>query len=98
MKRNSESSTTLCCTCGEKISVSIPELKYRSISPTTHAKALPQPKPWAIRQHLVMSSVRSRDIVYAEWPDLRRLEDFLKLLDVVNDAFNVHRQRYSELA
>jgi hypothetical protein len=35
-------------------------------------------------------SVRRRDIACAEWPYIRRFEHFLQLLDVVDDAFNVH--------
>ncbi len=37
-----------------------------------------------------MSAIRSRDVAWAEWPYIRRFEHFLELLDVVNDAFNVH--------
>ena len=43
-----------------------------------------------------MPSIRSRDIACAEWPDVRSLEHFLKLLDIVNNAFNVHSEQYSE--
>ncbi len=45
-----------------------------------------------------MPSVRSRDIACAEGPDIQGLEHFLKLLDVVNNAFNVHWEQYSEPA
>ena len=37
-----------------------------------------------------MPSVRSRDVVCAEWPYIRRFEHLLQLLDLVDDAFNVH--------
>jgi len=30
-----------------------------------------------------------------EWPNIRRFEHFLKLLDVVNDALNVHASQSS---
>ena len=45
-----------------------------------------------------MPSIRSRDIAFAEGPDVRGLEHFLKLPDVVNNAFNVHPEQYSEPA
>ena len=45
-----------------------------------------------------MPSVRSRDIACAEGPDVRCLEHFLKLPDVLNHAFNVHPEQYSESA
>jgi hypothetical protein len=37
-----------------------------------------------------MPPIRSREVACAEWSNVRRFEHFLKLLDVVNDAFNVH--------
>jgi len=45
-----------------------------------------------------MPSIHSRDIACAEGPDVRGLEHFLKLPDVVNNAFNVHPEQYSEPA
>jgi hypothetical protein len=43
-----------------------------------------------MREHFVVPAIRSRDVACAEWPDVRRFEHFLQLLDVVNDAFDVH--------
>ena len=43
-----------------------------------------------MRERFVVPSIRSTDIAWAEWPYIRRFEHFLQLLDVVNDAFNVH--------
>jgi hypothetical protein len=34
--------------------------------------------------------IGSGDVACAEWPDIRRFEHFLELLNLVNDAFNVH--------
>jgi hypothetical protein len=48
-----------------------------------------------MREHLVVPAIRSRDVVYAEWPNIRRLEHFLYLLNLVNDAFNVHASQSS---
>ena len=41
-------------------------------------------------EHLVVSSVGGRDVARAERPNVRGFEHFLDLLDVVDDAFNVH--------
>src|ERR1700746_820131 len=56
---------------------------------------LPQPKPRAMREHLVVPSIGRRDVARAEWPDIRRFEHFLKLLHLFNDAFNVHASHSS---
>jgi len=45
-----------------------------------------------------MPSIRSRDIACVEGPDIWALVHFLKLLDVVNNAFQVHWEQYSEPA
>jgi hypothetical protein len=56
---------------------------------------LPQSEPRALREHLVVSSIRSRDVGCAEWPCVRRFEHFLYLLDLVNNAFYVHASQSS---
>jgi hypothetical protein len=43
-----------------------------------------------MRERFVVPSIRRRDVACAEWPDVRRFEHFLQLLNLVNDAFNVH--------
>jgi hypothetical protein len=57
---------------------------------TTDPIPLPYPKPRAVREHLVVPSIGSRDVACAERSNVRRFEHFLQLLDIVNDAFNVH--------
>ena len=57
---------------------------------------LPQPEPRATGEHLVVLSICSRDVAWAEWSNVRRFEHFLYLLDVVNDAFNVHASQSSK--
>ena len=37
-----------------------------------------------------MPSIRSPEVACAERPDIRRFEHLLELLNLVNDAFNVH--------
>ena len=53
---------------------------------------LPQPKPRTAGIHFIVPSICGSDIACAERPDIWRVEHLLKLLDVVNDAFNVHWQ------
>lgn len=56
---------------------------------------LPELKPGAMRQHFIMPAIRSRDIGCAAWSAVRCFEHFLQLLDVINDAFNVHGSQSS---
>jgi hypothetical protein len=51
---------------------------------------LPDLKPGTMRELFVMPSIGSRDVTCGERPDIRRFEHFLQLLNVVNDALNVH--------
>ena len=41
------------------------------------AITLPQPEPRAIGEHLVVPSIRGRDVACAEWSNVRRFEPFL---------------------
>ena len=65
------------------------------ITSAANSVLLPQSEPRAMREHLVVSSIRSRDVGCAEWPRIRRFEHFLYLLDIVNNAFNVHASQSS---
>lgn len=56
---------------------------------------LPQLEPRAMREHLIVPTIRSRDVACAEWPYVRGFEHFLKLLNLGNDAFNVHASQSS---
>jgi hypothetical protein len=51
-----------------------------------------------MREHFVVPSIRRRDVACAEWPNIRCFEHFLELLDVVNDAFNVHSVSISSMS
>jgi hypothetical protein len=66
---------------------------WRLIS-ATDAIPPPEPKPRTMREHFVVPSIRSREVARAEWPNIGCLEHFLYLLDLVNDAFNVHARFY----
>lgn len=71
--------------------------EHRVSGSAADAKILPEPEPWTRGKRFIMPSIRGRDIAFAEWPDIRGLEHFLKLPDIVNDAFNIHSEQYSEL-
>ncbi|HTU40917.1 MAG TPA: hypothetical protein VMF10_04370 [Candidatus Aquilonibacter sp.] len=45
-----------------------------------------------------MPSICSGDIACAEWSNVRRFEHFLKLLDVANDALNIHSVSISNMS
>jgi len=62
--------------CGS-LTVKFPKLKCRGLGSATNAVLLPKPKPRAIRQLVIVSSIGSRDVACAEWPNIRRFEHFL---------------------
>jgi hypothetical protein len=41
-------------------------------------------------------AIGSRDVACAEWPNIRRFEHFLKLLNLINDAVSVHAPQSSK--
>lgn len=43
-----------------------------------------------------MPSICSNNIGFLVWSDVRTFEHLLKLLDIINDAFDVHPGQYSE--
>src|ERR1039457_2019966 len=49
----------------------------RRLCPATEARPSPKTKPRAIRQHFIVSSIGSRDVACAQWPDIWRFENFL---------------------
>jgi hypothetical protein len=46
-------------------------------------------------QPLIVPLIRRRDVARAKWPNIRRFEHFLYLLDLTNDAFSVHASQSS---
>jgi hypothetical protein len=43
-----------------------------------------------MRELFIVPSIGSADVTCGERPDIRRFKHFLQLLNVVNDALNVH--------
>jgi hypothetical protein len=66
------------------------QLEHWGLGSATNSVLLPKLKPRAMCEHLIVPSIGCRDVACGQWPNVWRFEHFLKLLDVVNDAFNVH--------
>jgi hypothetical protein len=66
--------------------------------PATDAKIPPELEPGTVGEGFIMPSIRSRDIARPKGAEVRCLEYFLKLPDVINNAFNVHAEQHSEPA
>ena len=52
-------------------------LEHGGIGSTTDAVPLPKLKPRAMREHLVVPSIRCREVARAEWSNVRGFEHFL---------------------
>jgi hypothetical protein len=57
--------------------VDFAQSKHWRLSSATDAIPLPNPKPRAMREHFVVPSIGSREVAWAEWPNIRRFEHFL---------------------
>src|ERR1019366_1303168 len=55
-----------------------------------HPIPLPKPKPRAVREHVVVPSIHSREVACAQRSGVRHGEDALKVLDLGDDSVNVH--------
>jgi hypothetical protein len=51
--------------------------KRGRLKSATDAITLPNPEPRALREHFVVPSIGSRDVAWAEWPYIGRVEHFL---------------------
>jgi hypothetical protein len=51
-----------------------PAFSFRSAA---NPEPLPQPKPWAMREHFVVPSIRSRKVAGAQRSNVRSFEHFL---------------------
>jgi len=59
---------------------------------------LPKLKPRTLRKLFVVPSIGSRDVACAQWPNIWRFDHLLKLLDLAQDALNVHAAQYPTTA
>jgi virginiamycin B lyase len=60
-----------------RLALDFAEPEYRGFGSATDAKMLPQPKPRAVRQILIVPSIGSRDVRRTQRSDVRRFEHFL---------------------
>ena len=75
---------------GGTLAFDFPEPDCWGLASAAEAIPLPNSEPRAVREHFIVPSIGSRDVACAEWPNIRRFEHFLQLLNLVNNAFNVH--------
>jgi hypothetical protein len=73
-----------------RLAFSLPSPQSRGFSSAADAKMLPELEPGAMCELFVVPSIGSRDVTCGERPDIGRFKHFLKLLNVVNDALDVH--------
>jgi hypothetical protein len=59
---------------------------------------LPNPKPWALRQLLIVPPIRSREVTWAQRSGVRHREDVLKALDFGNSLLGVHSVSISNIS
>jgi len=72
------------------LTFSVAELKGRGLGAATDSEALPQLEPGALGEHLVVPAIGGSNVALGERTNVRSFEHLLKLLDVVDDAFDVH--------
>jgi hypothetical protein len=66
------------------------KLDYRVFRSAANAIVFPQLEPGACRERFIVSSICSGDVAFIEWSDIGTFKHLLKLLDVINDALDVH--------
>ena len=71
------------------------KLDSRVYSAATDAITFPQPEPRAGCECFVVPSICSKDVGFPEWSNVGTFKHLLELLDVIDDAFNIHPQQYS---
>ena len=62
--------------CGG-LAIRLPQSEHWRLGSATDAIPLPEAKPRAVCEQLVVPSIRSRQIACAEWSNVRRFEHFL---------------------
>ena len=74
------------------LALSVPRSEHRGLGATTNSVALPKPKPGAMREHLVVSAIGSREIAHAWRPRIPHREDALQQFDFGDRLFSVHSE------
>ena len=72
------------------LALSLPRPQSRRFGSAADAEALPKFEPGAVRELFIVPSIGGRDVTCSERPNIGRFKHFLQLLDVVNDALNIH--------
>lgn len=71
------------------------KLDSRVYSSATDTITFPQPEPRARCECFVVPSICSRDVGFPEWSNVGTLKHLFELLDVIDDAFNIHLEQYN---
>jgi hypothetical protein len=79
-----------------RLALHFAQSKHWRLGSATDAVPLPKTKPRAMREHLVVPSVRSLKVARTQRSSIRRFEHFLQLLNLLNGAFNVHASQSSK--
>ena len=59
-----------------------------------NSKPLPEPEPGAVREPVVVSSIRGRKVARSQRAGVRYGQDMLQQFDLGNGLFNVHPSQY----
>ena len=66
------------------------ELRPLDVSTAANPISLPEPKPRAMREQIVVTAIRSREITQAQRSSVRHCEDALQPLNFSNTLLSVH--------
>jgi hypothetical protein len=80
-----------------KLTLDFAKAECRRFGSATETIPSPKLKPRAMCEHFVVPAIVSHDVAWAEWPNIRRFEHFLYLLNLVNDTFGVHSVPISDM-
>jgi hypothetical protein len=75
--------------CGG-LTVRFAELKPWRLFAAANAVRQPEPEPGTVSQSLVVASICSQNVVWAEWPIVRDGEKPLQSFNIGNDLLNIH--------
>lgn len=77
------------------LALDFPKPNRRRLATAADAVALPEAKPRAMREPLIVPSIGSQDIARAERPGIWHGEEALQQFDLSNGPFSVHTQQSS---
>jgi hypothetical protein len=79
---------------GGLLALQFPQSKHWGFSSATDPIPLPEPKPRALGERLIVPSIRSREVTLAQRSDVRHRVSALQPLDFGNGLLSVHLSQY----